>query len=221
MSTCLNRCFSDETVKNFSRVSCRFGQSTDICLTVSGSLQDLQTGWSSPDIKYEWVRLQWPSQSLLIHEFTKLSSVCSQMCVSWCVNTRTVEFVEEQKPVASIKKWKTRLQHVQWCWSNPNEVWSRTQEPGTDVDAEYVTNHNEDCGLLLRFQDGVLFLGLMTAITVLDELNTALQARDATVSGMLKAVTNAWNSLPARIRSTNSHDSFCRQLKTYLFYLPV
>ena len=44
LSTCSNRSFSDETVKNFSRVSCRFGQSTNICLTVSGSLQDLQTG---------------------------------------------------------------------------------------------------------------------------------------------------------------------------------
>ena len=32
MSTCSNRSFSDETVKNFSRVS------TNICLTVSGSL---------------------------------------------------------------------------------------------------------------------------------------------------------------------------------------
>ena len=30
----------------------------------------------------------------------------------------------------------------------------------------------------------------------------------------------AWNSLPACIRSINSHDSFCRQLKTYLFSLP-
>ena len=35
MSTCSNRSFSDETVKNFSRVSCRFGQSSNICLTVS------------------------------------------------------------------------------------------------------------------------------------------------------------------------------------------
>ena len=38
LSTCSNRSFSDETVKNFSRVSCRFGQSTNICLTVSGRL---------------------------------------------------------------------------------------------------------------------------------------------------------------------------------------
>ena len=52
LSTCTNRSFSDETVKNFSRVSCRFGQSTNICLTVSGSLQDSQTGWSAPDIRY-------------------------------------------------------------------------------------------------------------------------------------------------------------------------
>ena len=58
--------FSDEIVKNFSRVPCRFGQSSNICLTVSGSLQDSQTGWSSPYIKYEWVGRQWPSRSLLI-----------------------------------------------------------------------------------------------------------------------------------------------------------
>jgi len=50
LSTCSNRSFSGETVKNFSRVSCRFGESSNICLTVSGSLQDSQTGWSSPDI---------------------------------------------------------------------------------------------------------------------------------------------------------------------------
>ena len=61
LSTCSNRSFSDETVKNFSRVSCRLGQSTNICLTVSGSLQHSQTGWSSPDIKYQWVRRQWQS----------------------------------------------------------------------------------------------------------------------------------------------------------------
>ena len=48
LSTCSNRSFRDETVKNFSRVSCRYGQSSNICLTVSGSLQDSQTGWSSP-----------------------------------------------------------------------------------------------------------------------------------------------------------------------------
>jgi len=49
-------------------------------------------------------------------------------------------------------------------------------------------------GLLLHFQDGVLFLGLkvaMTVIAVLEELDTALPASDATVSGMLEAVTNA------------------------------
>ena len=42
--------FSDETVKNFSRVSCRFGQSTNICLTVSGSLQDSQGGHLTSDM---------------------------------------------------------------------------------------------------------------------------------------------------------------------------
>ena len=42
LSTCSNRSFIDEAVKNFSRVSCRFGQSSNICLTVSGSLQDSQ-----------------------------------------------------------------------------------------------------------------------------------------------------------------------------------
>ena len=51
LSTCSNRPFSDETEKNFSRVSCRFRQSTNICLTVSGNLQDLQTGWSSADLE--------------------------------------------------------------------------------------------------------------------------------------------------------------------------
>jgi len=29
----------------------------------------------------------------------------------------------------------------------------------------------------------------------------------------------AWNSLHVYIRTINSHDSFCRQLKTYLFSL--
>ena len=52
-------------IKYFSQVSCRFGQSTNICLTVSGSLQDSQTAWLSPDIRYEWIRRQWPSWSLL------------------------------------------------------------------------------------------------------------------------------------------------------------
>jgi len=28
-------------------------ESSNICLTVSGSLKDSQTGWSSPDIRYE------------------------------------------------------------------------------------------------------------------------------------------------------------------------
>ena len=59
-STCSNRSFSDETVKNFSRVSCRFGQLNNICLTVGGSLQDSQTGWLSPDIRYERVMREWP-----------------------------------------------------------------------------------------------------------------------------------------------------------------
>jgi len=31
----------------------------------------------------------------------------------------------------------------------------------------------------------------------------------------------AWNSLPAPIRSTNSHDSFFRQLKTFSLYLCI
>ena len=54
LSTCSDRSFSDETVKNFSQVSCRFGQSTNVCLTVNGSLQDSQTGWSSPSVLELW-----------------------------------------------------------------------------------------------------------------------------------------------------------------------
>ena len=30
----------------------------------------------------------------------------------------------------------------------------------------------------------------------------------------------AWNSLPAHIRTINSHSAFCRHLKTYLFTIP-
>jgi len=48
---CSNGSFSDETVKYFSRVSCKSGQSTKIYLTVSGSPQVSQVGWSSPDIR--------------------------------------------------------------------------------------------------------------------------------------------------------------------------
>ena len=46
-------------------------------------------------------------------------------------------------------------------------------------------------GLLHRFQDGTLLLGIRVALSVfpvLEELNRALQARDATVGGMLQAV---------------------------------
>ena len=53
LSTCSNRSFSDETVKNFSRVSCRFGQSSNICLTVSGSLQDYITSLKGNEDYYE------------------------------------------------------------------------------------------------------------------------------------------------------------------------
>jgi len=48
-------------------------------LTVSGSLQDSQTGWSSPDIRYEWVRRQWPSRSLLI--------IAGQWVLVYCSNS--------------------------------------------------------------------------------------------------------------------------------------
>ena len=51
---------------------------------------------------------------------------------------------------------------------------------------------------------------------VLQRTKTCLADSSFTTAGPA-----AWNSLPARIRSTNSHDSFCRELKTYLFSLPV
>jgi len=48
-------------------------------------------------------------------------------------------------------------------------------------------------GLLAHFQAGKLLLGLKLALpvfSVLEELNVSLQARNATISGMLQAVNN-------------------------------
>ena len=45
--------------RHVSRVFCRFGQSTNICLTVSGSLQNSQTGWSSPECRLLTAGVYW------------------------------------------------------------------------------------------------------------------------------------------------------------------
>ena len=61
----LNESVTEDTVKYFSRMSCKLRHSTNICFTVSGIPQDWQVGGSSPDNKYEWVRQEWPIRSLL------------------------------------------------------------------------------------------------------------------------------------------------------------
>ena len=108
LSTCSNRSFSDETVKNFSRVSRRFGQSSNICSTVSGSLQDSQTGWSSPDIRYEWVRRQWPSQSLLIITASRRERIL----VCWVVPKITSQAVRPLTAQDLERDWQLALEHV-------------------------------------------------------------------------------------------------------------
>ena len=56
---------TEDTVKYFSRMSCKLAHSTNMCFSVSGIPQDWQVGGSSPQNKYEWVRREWPIWSLL------------------------------------------------------------------------------------------------------------------------------------------------------------
>ena len=65
------------------------------------------------------------------------------------------------------------------------------------------------CGLLAHFQKGKLLLGLKLALpvfSVLEELNLSLQARNATISGMLQAVNNVHGYLTQLCSEEQFHD---------------
>jgi len=109
------------------------------------------------------------------------------------------------KPLCPTR-WLCRGPSIQRVLEQYEAVLQSLERMSTQNTSETTTKVR---GLLLRFQDGVLFLGLevaMTVIAVLEELNTALQARDATVSGMLEAVTNARMQL-SQFRSDDNFQS--------------
>ena len=67
-------------------------------------------------------------------------------------------------------------------------------------------------GLLDRFQKGKVFLGLKMAVkpvAILEQLNSALQAKSANVSGMLEAVKTSSTHISAQRTNEAFHQLFC------------
>ena len=90
------------------------------------------------------------------------------------------------KPLCATR-WLCRVPAIQSALDNYPAILQSLSEMKNGV-TETATKAN---GLLERFQKGNVLLGLMTAakpVALLEQLNSALQAKSANVSGMLEAV---------------------------------
>jgi len=112
------------------------------------------------------------------------------------------------KPLCPTR-WLCRGPALQRVLEQYEAVLERLEEMSIQTVSETTTKAR---GLLQRFQDGLLFLGLkvaMKVITALEELNKSLQARDATV-GMLEAVS----TVRMQLSQFRSDDTFRSILAT-------
>ena len=91
------------------------------------------------------------------------------------------------KPALCATRWLCRLEAIQSALDQYPVVLQSLQEMASGV-TDTATKAN---GLLDRFQKGKVFLGLTMAakpVAILEQLNSALQAKSANVSGMVEAV---------------------------------
>ena len=127
LSTLSNKSLMQLAMKYFSWISCKLGQYSKMCLTVSGSLaQILQVGRSSPDDKYERVMRQWPIHSLLIMTESRQEILFLRMTVPTVADG--MKFVTLTAVLYILPLGQTELKDTRdkfMCWQFRSCNWQR------------------------------------------------------------------------------------------------
>ena len=115
------------------------------------------------------------------------------------------------KPLCATR-WLCRLEAIQSALDQYPVVLQSLQEMASGV-TDTATKAN---GLLDRFQKGKVFLGLTMAakpVAILEQLNSALQAKSANVSGMVEAVKTSSTHISVQRTDEAFHQLFTAAVK--------
>ena len=115
------------------------------------------------------------------------------------------------KPLCATR-WLCRLEAIQSALDQYPVVLQSLQEMASGV-TDTATKTN---GLLDRFQKGKVFLGLTMAakpVAILEQLNSALQAKSANVSGMVEAVKTSSTHISVQRTDEAFHQLFTTAVK--------